>query len=137
MEYEPNPLHGGVWVPGDDLRIYPAGPISSAEVALVFTNIDMGLEWSARIAEADRLSPYPVFSDFQIWMRVRNVTIDRIYRASLAWLHASHAIFLIPGWDESVGAKREHADARKFGIPVFDDFVALLAWRDDVLTGAG
>ena len=48
-----------------------------------------------------------------------------IIRADLAIIERVDAIFMAPGWEQSKGARREHAYAKKIGKPImyWDDYL--------------
>ncbi len=44
---------------------------------------------------------------------------------SQPWLDAADAVFLVPGWENSEGTKKEIARAAQHNIPVFDSMIKL------------
>lgn len=53
--------------------------------------------------------------------------------AYLQLLRRSDAVFMVPRWEESSGARFEHAEADRLSIPVFYHLSELKTW----LTGVG
>lgn len=53
------------------------------------------------------------------------------YDGDIAILRKCDAVFMVPGWENSIGAQDEHAVAYALGIPVFDNYRRLEDWLKD------
>lgn len=102
-------------------RIYIAGAISSANPLQFLANIRRGV----KVANAALQSGYAVFVphiDFQLFLGLddgQEISVEQIQAQSMAWLEASDAVLLVPGWRDSVGTQKELARAAQLTIPVF------------------
>ena len=114
-------------------RIYMAGAIQGATLLDSLANLEHGNQWTARVF-AEGFSPFPVFADEQFLRLVRPVPpIADVYGYSMAWIPASDAVMLIPGWAGSRGANAERKEAERLGKPCFESLDDLCAWADGVL----
>lgn len=117
-------------------RIYMAGAIQGTTLLDSLANLEHGNQWTARVFAAG-FSPFPVFSDEQFLRIVRPVPpIADVYGYSMAWIPASDAMMLIPGWTASRGANAERKEAERLGKPVFESLDDLCAWADDIIAAA-
>lgn len=57
-----------------------------------------------------------------------SMTFEVFMAVDLAQLERCDAVFLLPGWQKSVGACIERGHAERHGIPRFDDFLQLVEW---------
>lgn len=102
-------------------RVYVAGPYSSDNVIGVLDNIREGMRWSTQILLSG-FAPFCPWHDFHFQLMLKpdeRLTVDDYYGYSMAWLEASDAMFLIPGWEKSHGTQQEYARADELGIPCF------------------
>lgn len=86
--------------------------------------------FAARLTASDvvRLGAYPVtphanLADFESLQ-----SQEWFYEATLADMRTCDAVLTVPGWEASVGARGEVAEARRLGIPVFETIDELRAW---------
>jgi hypothetical protein len=110
-----------------DLIVYVAGPFTAKSRAGVEANILKASLFGIKVAVAGfcPLVPHsntahPVYESIQpytFWIR-----------ATTALLRVSHAVLLVPGWEESSGACGEVEIALLLGIPVFTSVQDLVAW---------
>jgi len=110
------------------LRIYVAGPYSADTVLEVCKNIRRGRELVQQIEEAG-FAPYDPWADFD--RRVQyGASLESCYATARAWLEVADAVALVDGWESSVGACAEVERAREVGIPVFENWGALMLWAE-------
>ena len=67
-------------------------------------------------------APFVPWFDYQFCLMLREnekLTLMDFYNYSMAWLEASDAVLVIPGYEKSKGTLREIARAKELGIPVF------------------
>lgn len=115
------------------LRVYVAGPYSADNVLGVLQNIGRG-EWHANSLFQQGFAPFCPWHDkgYAEGLWDTALSVDDFREHSLAWLEASQAVFVIPGWEESNGTKAEIARAEQLGIPVFYEKDDLYRWRWDM-----
>ena len=111
-------------------RVYVAGAYSSDNVIGVLDNIREGMRWGTRVMLAG-FAPFVPWLDFHFQLMLRDgetLTVQQYYDYSMAWLEASDAVFVTPGWLNSAGTKMEIVRAVELGIPVFYFFEELIEW---------
>jgi len=102
-------------------RLYLAGSYSAPSVIQALENIRKGL----RAGTEALLAGWAVFApwaDHQLFLQLREgeeIPLAVIQEHSLAWLEVSEAMLVLPGWENSLGTRREIARARELEIPVF------------------
>lgn len=82
-------------------------------------------------AEKIRKAGFAVFVpgiDFLMGLEIGNWEYEDYFENSQAWLMASDAMFLVPGWETSNGTKREIECARQNGIPIMFEIEELKEW---------
>lgn len=97
-------------------RVYVAGKLNADASGYTNNVHNMILE-----AEKIRLAGFAVFVpglDFLQGVVIGNWKYEDYFANSQAWLDASDAMFLIPGWESSEGTKKEIERAKRKGIPV-------------------
>jgi hypothetical protein len=101
-------------------RIYLAGSYSADNIIGVLDNIRKG----QRAGAVAMMRGYAVFCpwlDYQLHFHLREgETIPKkIYQDnSMAWLEVSNEVWVLPGYENSNGTKREIARANELKIPV-------------------
>lgn len=98
-------------------RIYLVGAISSPDPAQLFRNLRAGHRESARIIKSGDAVWSP-FTDFLLLFQEHDLTVEEMYENSLSWMERADEVRVLPGWENSVGAKKEIARAVERGIPV-------------------
>ena len=93
-------------------RIYIAGPMTG--------HADHNYPAFHAAAERFRQAGWQVVNPADNFDGRTDLPRETYLRADVALLVNSNAIALLPGWEESVGAKMEYLLARAFGMKVFD-----------------
>lgn len=101
-------------------RIYIAGKYSDSSLIQALDNIRNGINAGNKIAISG-YAPYIPFLDFQQRILDSRVTLEMYYKASMAWLEVSDAVFVLPYSEHSKGTQMEIQKAIEFEIPIFYD----------------
>lgn len=109
--------------------VYIAGPFSAPTREGVELNIARAVEFAVEVAKLGAMpvcphanTAHPEFErvqPYQFWIA-----------GTLALLRVCRAVFLVPGWEKSSGARGESLDALERGIPVFHELHVLKAWLE-------
>jgi hypothetical protein len=108
--------------------VYVAGKFGDPSVFRRSANTLQALGWSGAIIRAGMgaLCPHaalgPLHGEFPE---------KRAMAVCLEMLSRCDAVFLLPGWEDSRGSRKEVLFASKKGTPVFTDFVKLLEWAEE------
>ncbi len=100
-------------------RVYIAGPISGGTLETL-ANIRRGLKAACRAIKLG----HAVFSphlDFQLNLVAEPgdvLSVAEYQDNSMAWLEVSNEVWVLPGYENSNGTKREIARAHELKIPV-------------------
>jgi len=97
--------------------VYIAGPYSAPDPIQMFHNIKAGIRVFVSLLLRGS-APFCPFLDFQalICELGKQIDIDRLYNYSLAMLTRADAVYLLDGWENSVGATREVELAKQLQI---------------------
>jgi hypothetical protein len=109
----------------DPPLIYVAGPFTAATRDAVEANIKHAVDWAVRVAEIGGMPVCPhsntadprfeLAQSYPFWIA-----------GTMGLLRACHAILLIPGWENSAGARGERDEMLRLIRPVF---VAATEWE--------
>ncbi len=99
------------------MRIYLAGKYSDNNILGCFNNIHDGIAATVSILKAGHAVFCP-FVDFLFQFFDKSLTKEDYYRYSMAWLEVSEEVWVLPGWEDSIGVKKEIQRANELGIPV-------------------
>ncbi|MHA1558873.1 MAG: DUF7768 domain-containing protein [Alphaproteobacteria bacterium] len=111
-------------------RIYVAGRYSADNIIDCLKNIGKGKKACAELFH-DGFFPFCPWHDASYVEDACYANeIDKImfYKASLAWLEVSDAVYVISGQGDGGGVDAEIEYARSLGIPVFNDHLKLTTW---------
>jgi hypothetical protein len=109
-------------------RIYIAGAYSADNVIDVLRNIGRGERLAGEVFRAG-FAPFCPWhdKDYVIQSPDAEYTVQQFYDYSIAWLIVSDAVLLVPGWEKSLGTRREIEIAEAHDIPVFETLDELIA----------
>ena len=99
-------------------KIYVAGKLNDMAV-----NYLLNVHKMMKQAEELRLAGYSVYVpaiDLVMGIAFGYKDYHDYFDNSQPWLKASDAVFLTPGWETSLGTKKEIESAESYNIPVFD-----------------
>ena len=102
-------------------RIYVAGAYSAPNVISVLDNMRRGMRAGLEVLLAG-YAPFVPWFDYHFQLQLRDgeeLTLEKYYNYSMAWLETSDAILVLPNWEESKGTQAEIKRAKELGIPVF------------------
>lgn len=102
-------------------RIYVAGAISDKNTVRALENISRGIRKSRELIKQGNAVFCP-FIDFLYWISANEgeyITIDEIRKQSLQWLEVSDELYVLKGYEDSIGTAMEIEYARVKGIPIF------------------
>lgn len=108
-------------------RVYVAGPYNADNVIDVLKNVRTGITSSVEAVKGG-LSVFCPFLDFHYGL-ISELSLEDYRRNSIEWVKVSDAILLLPGWENSAGARDELAEASKYGIPAFESINDILRWE--------
>ena len=106
-------------------RVYVAGPFRADTAWRIQQNVRAAEAASLAIwgAGGAALCPHKNTEHFQ------NELPDSTWlEGDLCWLEVSEAIYMLPNWEFSEGARLERNEAERLGLPVFYDLPSLARW---------
>lgn len=105
--------------------VYVAGPFRGATPLAVRRNVERARDVGLQIAErgAYPVIPHTMTSEFD------QLLTDQFWLAgTMELLRRCDAIFLIPGWEASSGARAERVEAFVSGMPIFTQLAEVERW---------
>ena len=110
--------------------VYVAGAINAPSAGKYLNNIRKGIQLSTKVFLA-RFAPFCPFIDFHYNLvmsdeQVGMIKTEDFYDYSIAWLEKADYVLLVPGWENSVGTKKEIERANELNIPVFESLDILV-----------
>ena len=104
-------------------RVYIAGALNGDAVSYI-QNMHRMIIWAEKIRHLGYAVYIPCL-DFMCGIVHGNWVYEQFHSMNQPWLDVSDAVFLVPGWEDSDGTKREIARAAQNNIPVFDSMIKL------------
>ena len=114
------------------IRVYIAGALNGMAIDYII-NIHKMIK-VAELVRQEGVGVYIPCLDFLCGVVHGDWTYEQYFSMNQPWLEVCDAVFLVPGWEESKGTKREIESAKQLNIPVFeklDDFVKWLEEKED------
>lgn len=115
-------------------RIYVAGKLNDQAVKYI-QNMTRMME----TANTLKLLGYSVFVpclDVLMGLKFGTWEYEDYLDNNICWLEVSDAVFLVYGWESSIGTRLEIKRANELGIPVFESFSKLTEWSHIGIKGA-
>ena len=102
-------------------RVYVAGPMSATNILTMLDNIHQGIKAGAELIKAG-YSPFVPHLD--IAFKLQNghdfdVPVQTYYDYTIEWLPVSDMMLVLPGWEDSIGTKKEIERAKELNIPIY------------------
>jgi len=104
-------------------RIYIAGALNSDAVGYI-KNMHRMIIWAEKIRKLG-YSVYVPCLDFLHGLVIGTFEYKDYFDNSQLWLEVSDAMFVVPGWEDSKGTKREIERANRLNIPVYVSMLKL------------
>jgi hypothetical protein len=116
-------------------RVYVAGAYTPTDqekhpIIETFMNMNVGIRAATKIMLMKHV-PFCPWIDFHFFLALekgQEITMEDIYEYSIGWLEVSDCMWVLPGWENSYGTKKEIEVAEKLGIPIFYTFEELEFW---------
>lgn len=109
-------------------RVYICGAYSGDNILEILDNMRKGMRVATELLIAGYAPFYP-FTDYHYQLMRRNgdpeLTLSDYYESSISWMSVSQAIFVLPTYKKSTGAKKEIMIANGVGKPLFFDIETL------------
>lgn len=105
------------------MRIYISGPIRAASIALEKANVDRARDVAADLIIIGH-TPFCPHTHTEGFGRLYPaITYEDYMRMDLQWLDLCDGILMLPGWQQSQGARIEHKRAGRLGLPIWYDLM--------------
>ena len=115
------------------IRVYVAGAYSANNVIDILDNMRKGMRKGTEVLLAG-FAPFVPWLDYQFQFMLREgerLNVKHYYKYSLAWMEASQAVLVVPGYENSDGTLNEIKRAHELNIPVFYSLNDLVSWSKD------
>jgi hypothetical protein len=108
-------------------RVYIAGPYSGANAWEVEQNVQRAEALIYPIAEFGfvPVCPHTMYRNLN-----GTLTYEKWCAITMDLLHGCHAVLMVSGWGMSRGAKAEHTEALRRGLPIYETFADLRVRED-------
>lgn len=110
------------------LTVFVSGPLAAKQRGQVKANMDMAKAFGAKLLG---MGVNPIIPHANYSGCAGRIDECVILDACLDLLDRCDAVFLLPGWTESFGAKMEYHKSLELDIPSFDTFEDLEDWIDE------
>ena len=103
------------------IKVYVAGAYSSDNILEMFEIVRKGLEISTELFNRG-YAPFVCVTDLHFCLMKKpehELTIEKFYNYSIAWLLVSDVMLVLPGFENSRGTLKEIDIANEKGIPIF------------------
>lgn len=113
-------------------KIYIAGPYSGPDIITILENIRQGIE-AGHYLISKGFAVFCPFLDYQFafFNHPENTLTKEQYQAnSMEWVKVCDAVFLLPGWEQSGGVRRELDVAVRHRIPTYTNYQDLFKWAE-------
>ena len=110
--------------------VYIAGPYTAPNYFAIERNINAAAEVAAFLAESGVGFFCPHLHSAHFEVITPDVPPVYWYDLDIHFMEKCDAIYLLPGWQRSVGTLREKALMEEWGRPVFESLYVLKEWLD-------
>lgn len=119
-----------VKIPRATKLVYIAGPYTGVDLKAVDNNIQLSRSAAVELARngIGFISPCLNSAHFESMLGADDPGYEFWIRMTMEMLKRCDAIFMVPGWETSRGARAEFAWASANGMPVFVVFESLKEW---------
>lgn len=99
------------------VRVYISGPITAPTEEEIRRNVEVADAVGRELA-ALGYNPFIPHKQTEGWHSRTSFTREQYLALDFDWLRLCHAVYLLPGWERSLGALAEYEEARRLGIPL-------------------
>ena len=111
-------------------RVYVAGKLNDDACGYI-KNLHKMIDTARKIRKLG-FAVYVPCNDFMEGLVDGNFKYSDYFDNSQAWLDASDAVFLTPGWETSLGTLKEIERAKSRGIPIFSNLEKLVKLNENL-----
>jgi len=107
-------------------RLYIAGPYTNADPLLVDSNIEVARDACAEAIRRNFIPFSPITMTAWFDEDYPDIAKESYLQLDIQWLLLCDSIFMLPGWENSQGAREELRIAQEMGMKVY------YQWEDTV-----